>query len=250
MNNLNNGFTYNNTTTTVSGGQFKTVFIVSLVSGIIVYLIISYILSRVFRKAGIKRWHAYIPILNNWQMLEMGGQSGAIALLTFIPFIDTLVFFVYYVIASIEIAKRFGKSKIFGVVGLVIFSIIGYTILAFDKSKYSYKNDNFASTSGPVLNNPIVSASGQPDSALPSNNDLNLSPSAPSYSVPPASPAQNNTILPSNNDLNLSPSAPSYSVPPASPAQNDTTQSVNQNVINPSITPNPDNFSESDSPKE
>lgn len=128
---------YSSTTTTTVDGSAMVAY---LVFGIILYLIFSYILSRVFTKAGKTPWAAYVPIYNGWVLFEVGGKPGWWVLAGLIPFIGGIIAFVLYIIVSLEIAKRFGKSSVFGVFGLWLFSLIGYTILAFDDSKYQGSN--------------------------------------------------------------------------------------------------------------
>jgi hypothetical protein len=117
-------------------------FLIILIVGI--YILYSYILGLVFQKAHQKMWKAFVPIYNNWVYFELGGVPGAlslIALLGLIPsvgFAASLIVLIFYTWASIEIARRFSKSLIFAIFGLVIFSIIGIMILAFGDSKYQY----------------------------------------------------------------------------------------------------------------
>jgi hypothetical protein len=40
------------------------------------------------------------------------------------------------VLIALELAKVFGKSVVFAIFGLIIFSLIGYLILAFGDAKY------------------------------------------------------------------------------------------------------------------
>lgn len=120
------------TTTTADGGAM----LAYLVFAVILYLIFSYILSRVFTKAGKPAWAAYVPIYNGWVLFEIGGKPGWWVLSGLIPFIGGIISLVLYLLVSLEIAKRFGKSSVFGVFGLWLFSLIGYTMLAFDDSKY------------------------------------------------------------------------------------------------------------------
>jgi hypothetical protein len=46
------------------------------------YIINSWLLGRVFHKAGVARWKAWIPILRTWKFFNIGGRSGASVLLT------------------------------------------------------------------------------------------------------------------------------------------------------------------------
>lgn len=113
---------------------------------IIVYVVVCFILSKVFVKADKPAWAAYVPVYNGWVLFEIGGQPGWWVLLGFVPLVN-IVAFVFYIIASLEIAKRFGKSQTFGIVALWLFSIIGYAMLAFDDSKYQGASASVATKS-------------------------------------------------------------------------------------------------------
>lgn len=103
---------------------------------IVIYVVACFILSKVFAKANKPAWSAYVPIYNGWVLFEIGGKPGWWILSGIIPFVGPILSLVLYIVVSLEIAKRFGKSQTFGIVGLWLFSIIGYAILAFDDSKY------------------------------------------------------------------------------------------------------------------
>lgn len=119
-----------------AGAFVGTFFVGYLIFMIVVYLVVAFILSKVFVKAGKPGWAAFVPLYNGWVLFEIGGQPGWWVLSAIIPFIGPVISLVLYVIVSLEIAKRFGKSQTFGIVGLWLFSIIGYAMLAFDDSKY------------------------------------------------------------------------------------------------------------------
>ncbi len=109
---------------------------------IVIYLVFSFILSKVFAKAKQPAWAAFVPIYNTWVLFEISGKPGWWALLiipSFIPLVGLLfsiALAVMSLLAALELAKRFGKSQVFAIFGLWLFSIIGYAILAFDKSTY------------------------------------------------------------------------------------------------------------------
>ena len=113
-----------------------------LVLGLVLYVVSSFFLYKVFKKAGKPGWAGFVPVYNAWVMFEIAGKPGWWALLiipSFIPVIGLLFSLGYLVLsllASLELAKRFGKSQIFAIFGLWLFSIVGYGILAFDDSKY------------------------------------------------------------------------------------------------------------------
>jgi hypothetical protein len=90
------------------------------------------VMWKVFVKAGKPGWAALIPIYNTIVLLEIVGRPWWWILLLLIPFVNIIILF----IVDIDLAKAFGKSTTFGVLGLAIFSLIGYPILAFGSSNY------------------------------------------------------------------------------------------------------------------
>ncbi len=109
-----------------------------------VYLVILAVsivsLWKIFTKAGRPGWAALIPLYNTWTLLEIAGKPGwwlfAGIALSFIPFIGALGVLAGAIIVSLELAKKFGKSSVFAIVGLVLFPIVGYPMLAFGDAKY------------------------------------------------------------------------------------------------------------------
>ena len=89
-------------------------------------------LWRVFTKAGQPGWGALIPFYNMYILLKIVGRPGWWMALLFIPFVN----FVITLIVSIDLAKAFGRSSTFGVLGLFLFSFIGYPMLGFGKDQY------------------------------------------------------------------------------------------------------------------
>lgn len=87
---------------------------------------------KVFEKAKRPGWAALIPFYNTYVMLEIVGRPTWWLLLYFIPFVNLIV----SVIVAIDMAKSFGKTEVFGVVGLWLFAIVGYLMLAFGPAKY------------------------------------------------------------------------------------------------------------------
>ncbi len=133
---------YNVTTTEPKhAGIFSGVFLLVLLAIWIVSIIAFW---RVFEKAGKHGWAAIIPIYNGWVLFEISGKPGWWVLLGLIPFLGGLILLVLYILAALELAKRFGKSPVFAVFGLIIFSLIGFLILGYGDAKYN------ASGTGPT----------------------------------------------------------------------------------------------------
>jgi hypothetical protein len=136
-------FQNTNTNSSLSGGVIAAIVIASLILAIFFIIV----MWRVFKKAGRPGWAAIIPIYNTWVLFEISGKPGWWVLLSFIPFVGSLVLLVLYIIAMLELAKRFSKSTVFAVFGLIIFSFIGFIMLAFGDAKY--KGDVVATTGTP-----------------------------------------------------------------------------------------------------
>lgn len=87
---------------------------------------------RVFEKAGKPGWAAIVPIYNIYVLVKIAGRPGWWLLLLLIPFVNVVI----WLVLALDVAKAFGKSVLFGVVGLWLFSLIGYMILGFGNAKY------------------------------------------------------------------------------------------------------------------
>ncbi|MDQ5944513.1 MAG: hypothetical protein QG658_581 [Patescibacteria group bacterium] len=119
-------YDYPTTTTTAVYDPVTSIFWLAFV----VLLVVA--LWKVFTKAGKPGWASIVPIYNTYIMLKIAGRPGWWLLLMLIPLVNIVV----YLIVSIDIAKAFGKSSLFGVVGLFFFSAIGYLMLGFGKAVY------------------------------------------------------------------------------------------------------------------
>lgn len=86
---------------------------------------------KVFTKAGHPGWMAIIPFLNIYILCKIAGRPGWWLLLMLIPIVGLVV----SIIVSLDIAKAFGKSTLFGI-GLVFLAPIFYCILGFGSAQY------------------------------------------------------------------------------------------------------------------
>jgi len=85
----------------------------------------------VFQKAGQAGWKCLIPFYNMYVLMEISGKPGWWMFLLFVP----LVGIVIYLFAMLSLAKKFGRSELFGV-GLVFLPMIFFPVLAFGGSEY------------------------------------------------------------------------------------------------------------------
>jgi len=99
------------------------------------YAISAFFIGRVFKKAGVASWIAWVPFYSSWKLLEMGGQSGFWAVLTIIPFVN-YVSAVFLFIAMYHIGLKFEKSGPF-VLFAIFLPIVWLIWLAVDKSTWN-----------------------------------------------------------------------------------------------------------------
>jgi hypothetical protein len=85
----------------------------------------------IFQKAGQAGWKCLIPFYNMYVLMEISGKPGWWMFLLFVP----LVGIVILLFALLSLAKKFGRSELFGV-GLLLLPMIFYPVLAFGGSEY------------------------------------------------------------------------------------------------------------------
>lgn len=108
---------------------------------IIIGTIILLSLFKIFKKAGVKPWKAFIPIYNLILLYKISGISPwmlLVLLLFFIPEIRGIAFILYNIIEATQevfLCNKFNKSLPF-IICMIFFNFICYPILAFGKSEY------------------------------------------------------------------------------------------------------------------
>lgn len=127
---------YYTTTTTTSSADaaaaLVVLFLFAFISFAVIYAVTAIFLMRIFKKAGQPGWPAWVPLYNNWKMLEIGGQQGFWAILAIIPIVN-IVSAVFMIIAMYNIGLKLGKEGIF-VLLAVFLPIVWLIWLAVDKS--------------------------------------------------------------------------------------------------------------------
>lgn len=134
-------------TTTTSSGSVAGLLAVIFVIFIALYLLTAFALLGVFRKSGQPAWAAFVPVANAWFLFETAGQPGWWALVGLIPFCGGIIALVLWIIASIDLAKSFGKGGGFAV-GLIFLSVIFLFILGYGSAEYQGPAGRRASSGG------------------------------------------------------------------------------------------------------
>jgi len=99
------------------------------------YVVSSIFLGKIFNKAGVPAWVAWVPVYNSWKMLQIGGQQGWWSLIMFVPIVN-IAAIVFMYIAMFHIGKKLGKEDWF--ILLAIFLGLVWVIwLGADDSKWN-----------------------------------------------------------------------------------------------------------------
>jgi len=139
---------------------------------VLTYVVSAWLLSRIFHKAGLARWKAWVPIVNSWFYFHLGGRAGGnvfwgiggylllmisvtslgtyisdnsltmapvTCIISMVLAIIALVIFVYKYIASTwNIQKKLGKPGWFLILYFIhVIAPIWTWILALDSSKWN-----------------------------------------------------------------------------------------------------------------
>jgi hypothetical protein len=91
----------------------------ALVILLLAWIVTGITLGMFFRKVGVPVWSAWVPVFNLWRWLEVGGQNGAFALLTLIPY-GGLVTTVFLAIGMHRTGIAFGKEAAWVVLGIFL----------------------------------------------------------------------------------------------------------------------------------
>lgn len=115
-------------------GFITFIFLATFILIIVSYIMISLLYSRIFKKAGIESWIAWVPFYSSWKLLEIGGQKGFWAILMAIPIVQ-FVAMIFMYMAMYNIGLKLGKSGTF-VVYAIFLPLVWCIWLAFDKSTW------------------------------------------------------------------------------------------------------------------
>lgn len=106
-----------------SGADLTPIFVIAgiwSVVGIAFYVWYLWSLSRLFPLLGIKGAWGWIPVWNQWQLIQRGGLPGWMVLLALVPGVGGLIVLVVTIIAMQRINTEFGKGAGMTVLGVVL----------------------------------------------------------------------------------------------------------------------------------
>ncbi len=118
-----------------AAGAAATFILFIFLFALAMYVVMALCLMQIFKKAGVKPWIAWVPIYNNWKMLEIGGQQGFWAVLALIPVVN-IVSAVFMYIAMYNIGLKLGKDASYVLLAIFL-SPIWYILMALEKSPWN-----------------------------------------------------------------------------------------------------------------
>jgi len=116
-------------------GMLITLIIVGVVFALGFYILNAIFMGKLFRKAGVPFWKAWVPIYNVIKFLQIGGQNPLYILFNLIPIVGTIVFYVFMCISAHNIDKKLGKDDVFLII-YIFFGIVWVGINGLDKSTW------------------------------------------------------------------------------------------------------------------
>lgn len=198
------------TTSSIDTAQAAAIGIIAFIIGAVValfmYIIGAIFLGKVFKKAGVPAWQAWVPILNSWKMFELGGKPGFWAVLAIVPVLN-IVSAIFGIIAmhNINLKLRYdaGMTVLAVLVPLVWLIVVGTSKHAWDDS-----------LGAPRVDKPdFQPASGAPAPVAPAP----VGPAPTPYAAPTptayAAPAPTEAQPPITPDVQPQPSAPADEQP-------------------------------------
>ncbi|WP_051191888.1 DUF5684 domain-containing protein [Microbacterium luticocti] len=164
--------------------------LVSLLLTVVVYVWVALALQAVFRKTGEEGWKAWVPLYNIATLLQLGGFSGWLALLSLVP-VANVVVYVLVVITCHKLNIGFGYGAGMTVLAALLFpvwaSVVGFSSARWVGAAPTHR-------AGPVRGQaqPAAHAPGAPRAlawqAASGDADLAYAPQVAATPVPPMPP--------------------------------------------------------------
>ena len=104
------------------------VFFSTIVMSIAAYIVTSIFYMKLFAKANVRAWKAWVPYVNTWKFFELGGYPGALCLLSVASTVANMLYLVplYSSLPYIDSAYYGGNYSYLGFTSLI--SIIIYMV--------------------------------------------------------------------------------------------------------------------------
>lgn len=124
------------------GLLFSTIALIGLVIAAGFYVLMAVFYMKLFAKANVPAWKAWVPFVNTWKFLELGGYSGAWCLfligglIPYIGWLISLVTTVFACLSAYQISLKNGKDGAW-VVLYIFLPIVWLGIFGLGKSTWN-----------------------------------------------------------------------------------------------------------------
>ena len=97
-----------------------------------VYALTAWLLGKVFKKAGVPAWKAWVPVYNEWKLLQIGGQQGWVVLL---PFMICGLMAVAYGAAQLDTTYLLSVLAVTAILLLAVLYTVKYFLAVWNVNK-------------------------------------------------------------------------------------------------------------------
>lgn len=155
-----------------------------------IYLWVSLTLSALFTKAGERGWKAWVPVYSLFTLFELGGMSGWLVLLGFIPVFGGIAYLVVAIIAYHRVNVSFGHGAGMTVLAVLLFPV-WTTVLGWGSSRWLGQDQapGPRRRSEPALDERIVAAPADPVTAPEAPADASTGATTGGFAPPPSTAA-------------------------------------------------------------
>lgn len=180
------------------------VIFIALIFVAVFYVTTSILLSRIFKKAGLPTWKAWVPYYNTWVFFELGGYNGALSLIAiagaipYIGWVASIALFIIACLAAKEISKKMGREEnsiLFplGLVSAGITTLVWYILMGSDKNVWNDSLGKPSLAKGTILGYATETVYVEKTEAPFSPANTEVTPvETPVETVQPAAPANEN----------------------------------------------------------
>ena len=161
----------------IENGMVPAIVLGVLVFSLLFLILYHVMLGKVFKKAGLAWWKAWVPFLNNWKLFEIGGQKGFWSIFLYIPALN-IIGLVMMIVAIYNINLKFGHGVGMTILAALL-SPIWLCMLALGKDQW---NDSLGA---PSLAN-AETAKAQPTEANVPSAEIFVPQQPTEINVPPA----------------------------------------------------------------
>ncbi|KAA9107849.1 DUF5684 domain-containing protein [Microbacterium rhizomatis] len=170
-----------------SGGSIA-IWLIAVALSVVLYAWAALALSALFRKVGTPAWQAWVPFLNVFVVLELGGVSGWFVLLALIPVLGWFGLWVVVVLAAHRISAAFGFGGGMTVLAAVLFPVWA-SVLGFGSARWLKAPAHAAGLQQPDRSSmPVAGRTGSPAHIEAPDPFLSPDASGPPRSAPSAAP--------------------------------------------------------------